>query len=88
MKSSGTSSTVAVAAQRSRLPAYSLTIKTGHEHVEALSTALAAFGKAIRAAIQQSNDLGDLVTADLFTGMSGEVDKQRWFVEAHRQAER
>lgn len=27
-------------------------------------------------------------TADLFTGVSREIDKQLWFVEAHLQAER
>src|ERR1700757_3566169 len=36
-------------------------------HVEALSSALAAFGKAARKAIGEANELGDLDTADLFT---------------------
>ncbi|MEY4762236.1 MAG: hypothetical protein RLZZ200_2092 [Pseudomonadota bacterium] len=37
------------------------------------------------------NDLpakaGDEVTADLFTGMTGDIDKQLWLVEAHLQAD-
>jgi hypothetical protein len=41
--------TAAVAAERSTLPRYPLTITTGAEHVEALATALATFGKAVRA---------------------------------------
>jgi starvation-inducible DNA-binding protein len=60
----------------------------GRGHVEALSSALAAFGKAARHAIDQSNDLGDLDTADLFTEVSRGIDKWLWFVEAHLQAER
>ncbi len=60
----------------------------GRSHVEALSSALAAFGKAARQAIDQANDLGDLDTADLFTEVSRGIDKWLWFVEAHLQAER
>jgi starvation-inducible DNA-binding protein len=60
----------------------------GRSHVEALSTALAAFGKAARKAIEQANEVGDLDTADLFTGVSRGIDKWLWFVEAHLQAER
>jgi len=60
----------------------------GRSHVEALSTALAAFGKAARTAIDQANELGDLDTADLFTEVSRGIDKWLWFVEAHLQAER
>jgi starvation-inducible DNA-binding protein len=42
----------------------------GRSHVEALSSALAAFGKSARKAINDANDLGDLDTADLFTEIS------------------
>lgn len=73
---------VAVAA-RSKLPAYPLTITMGHDHVEAFSTALASAGKAIRAAIDKSSTLNDADTADLFTGISRDLDQQLWFVESH-----
>jgi hypothetical protein len=39
----------------------------GRSHVEALSSALAAFGTAARKGIGQATELGDLDTADLFT---------------------
>ncbi|MCE9530094.1 MAG: DNA starvation/stationary phase protection protein Dps [Planctomycetes bacterium] len=78
--------TLAVVAKRSKLKAYPLTIKTGLEHVEALADAMAAVGKAIRAAIGQSDEIGDADTADLFTGISRDLDKKLWFVEAHLQA--
>ena len=60
----------------------------GRSHVEALSSALAAFGTAVRKGIDQANELGDLDTADLFTEVSRGIDKWLWFVEAHLQAER
>jgi starvation-inducible DNA-binding protein len=79
--------TARVVAKRSTLPEYPLNIADGHSHVEALSSALAAFGKAARKAINEANDLGDLDTADLFTEVSRGIDKWLWFVEAHLQAE-
>jgi starvation-inducible DNA-binding protein len=78
--------TVRVAGQRSTLPEYPLKISSGKDHVDALSTALAAFGKLLRSAIHQSAELGDADTADLFTEVSRGIDKQLWFVEAHLQA--
>ncbi|HEY2839562.1 MAG TPA: DNA starvation/stationary phase protection protein Dps [Pirellulales bacterium] len=42
----------------------------GRSHVEALSSALAAFGAAARKGIDQANELGDADTADLFTEVS------------------
>lgn len=74
-------------AARSRLPEYPAA-KDGHQHVQAVATALAAFGKPVRAAIDQSSELGDMDTADIFTEISRGVDKWLWFVEAHLQAER
>lgn len=80
--------TVQVAAKRSKLPAYPLDITEGPAHVDALSTALAAFGKLARAAIAQSDEIGDADTADVFTEISRGIDKDLWFVEAHMQAKR
>ncbi len=80
--------TARVVAKRSSLPEYPLNISDGRSHVEALSSALAAFGKGARKAINETNDLGDLDTADLFTEVSRGIDKWLWFVEAHLQAER
>jgi starvation-inducible DNA-binding protein len=74
--------------KQSKLKPYPLHLKTGKEHVEALADALAAVGKSVRAAIDQSNELGDADTADLFTGISRDLDKKLWFVEAHVQADR
>lgn len=78
--------TVQIVAKSSRLPAYSLTISSGKEHVTALSNALARFGATTRAAIDTATKAGDADTADLFTEVSRGVDKLLWFVEAHLQA--
>ena len=80
--------TARVVAKRTSLTEYPGNAVDGHSHVEALSSALAAFGKAARQAIGEANDLGDLDTADLFTEVSRGIDKWLWFVEAHLQAER
>jgi starvation-inducible DNA-binding protein len=80
--------TARMVAERSQLPEYPLKIADGRKHVEAVATALAAFGKVARKAIDQSNELQDADTADLFTQISRGVDKYLWFVEAHIQAEK
>lgn len=77
--------TVQAAAKRTSLPAYPLAIASGEEHVASLSHALAAFGELVRKAIDQSAELDDAGTADLFTEISRDVDKYLWFVEAHAQ---
>jgi starvation-inducible DNA-binding protein len=77
--------TVAVAAKRSKLKNYPLSITAGKDHLFYLSTQLSVYGKALRAAIEDTGRLGDADTADLFTGISRETDKYLWFVEAHLQ---
>ena len=78
--------TVRLAAANSRLSEYPHEITDGASHVDALSSALADFGKGVRKNIDEAGDLGDQDTADLFTEISREIDKQLWFVEAHVQA--
>lgn len=77
--------TVRVAAQKSTLSQYPMEITEGSDHVDALSSALAQFGKNIRANIDDADEAGDKDTADLFTGVSRDIDKLLWFVEAHIQ---
>jgi starvation-inducible DNA-binding protein len=40
---------------------------------------------ALREAVNAGNDLGDAITADLFTQLTRELDKDLWFLEAHLQ---
>src|SRR6202789_972241 len=77
--------TVAVAARRSKLKNYPLSITSGKDHLFYLSTQLSVYGKIVRAAIDETDELGDKDTADLLTAISREIDKYLWFVEAHLQ---
>ena len=78
--------TIQAISKNSRLAPYPLDLVSGKDHVAALSTALAKFAASARAAIDTAGKFGDLDTADLFTGISREVDKLLWMVEAHGQA--
>ena len=78
--------TVRTAAQKSSLSEYPLEIVDGPSHVDALSTALADFGRLVRRDIDEATNLGDADTADVLTEISRETDKNLWFVEAHIQA--
>lgn len=75
--------TVQAAAAGSSLPPYPGPEAAGEAHLPALAAALAAFGAKVRAASNTADEAGDADTADLFTGVSREVDKYLWFVEAH-----
>jgi len=77
--------TVAVAAKRSKLKNYPLSITAGKDHLFYLSTQLSAYGKSVRHAIEDTDKLGDVGTADLLTGISRAIDKHLWFLEAHLQ---
>jgi starvation-inducible DNA-binding protein len=79
--------TVQILAKRSRLSPYPLDIYRGRDHVARLADSIAAVAKNARAAIDESSKLGDQGTADLFTEIVRDLDKQLWFVEAHIQAE-
>jgi starvation-inducible DNA-binding protein len=80
--------TVAVVARTSSLKPYPDDISEGAHHVEALSSAVADFGAKVRKAIEESARAGDAGTSDLFTGISREIDKDLWFLEAHLHAKR
>lgn len=78
--------TVQRVASQSSLAAYPVDILSGREHVANLASALAGFGQSVRAAVDTAARFGDADTADLFTGVSRDVDKLLWMVEAHAQA--
>jgi starvation-inducible DNA-binding protein len=80
--------TIRAVARNSTLKPYPEEISEGLAHVDALSAALADHGAKLRAAIDAADRLGDADTADLFTGVSREMDKHLWFLEAHLHAKR
>jgi starvation-inducible DNA-binding protein len=78
----GTSQAVA---KGTKLTAYPTDATDEKEHLKALADHIAAFGKLAREAINAADDAGDKNTADLFTGVSRQMDKDLWFIEAHLQ---
>jgi starvation-inducible DNA-binding protein len=60
-------------------------LSAGEEHVDALSSALAQFGNATRAAVDEVDQLDDPATVDILTEITRGTDKWLWFVEAHQQ---
>ncbi len=78
----GTSQAVA---KGTKLTPYPIDVTDEKEHLNALADHIAAFGKLARAAIDTADEAGDKDTADLFTGVSRQMDKDLWFIEAHLQ---
>ncbi len=74
---------VQTTAKASSLYEYPVEAIGGEAHLKAVAAALAGFGKLARAGIDAAQGFGDADTADLFTQISRETDKQLWFVEAH-----
>jgi len=80
--------TIATVSRTTTLKPYPSDIIEGAQHVDALSRAVADFGAKVRKAIDESARAGDAGTSDLFTGISREVDKDLWFLEAHLHGKR
>jgi starvation-inducible DNA-binding protein len=77
--------TVRMASENSRLVEYPAGIANSMEHVECLSDRFAALAASTREAIDEAEDADDATTADLFTEVSRNIDKDLWFLEAHLQ---
>lgn len=77
--------TMRMAYKTSSLPEPSTSKNDGDAHVKNLAKSLAHYAKAVRAAIDETAELGDASTSDLFTEVSRGADKYLWFLEAHFQ---
>jgi starvation-inducible DNA-binding protein len=53
--------------------------------VEAVADRTAALAKSVRKGIEETTEMGDADAADLLTGLSRQLDKNLWFLEAHLQ---
>ncbi len=74
--------TTRLAAAASRLAEYP-EVSDGRASVEALGERYAQLAASTRAAIETADGMGDANTADLLTGVSRDLDKSLWFLEAH-----
>jgi starvation-inducible DNA-binding protein len=70
-------------AAKTRLNPYKVELTSGKDHLEALTDALATYGRSTREAIETASRAGDADTADLFTEISRASDKMLWFLESH-----
>jgi len=77
--------TLRVAATRSTLDSYPPLASEAAQHLEAVASALAAFGRSARHGIEAMDKLGDAASADILTEIVRGIDKWLWFVEAHFQ---
>lgn len=75
--------TTQAVAKDSKLAPYPADIIDERAHIEALAERVAVFAKLSRQAIDAADEAGDKDTADLFTGVSKQMDMDLWFLEAH-----
>jgi starvation-inducible DNA-binding protein len=78
--------TARMAAANTELPEYPTDAVEGPEHLRALIDRYAAYCASTRRAIDTAAEAGDQSTADMFTEVSRQADKDLWFLEAHLQA--
>lgn len=77
--------TIEAVSTESILKTYPKNAAAESDHVEALSTNIAKLAAHTRDAIDQAEKLEDKVTADLYTEITGGLDKLLWFVDSHNQ---
>jgi starvation-inducible DNA-binding protein len=76
-----------MAAASSRLPEIPTGVDAGVDYVQALVERYGIHANAMRDAIDKADEAGDKDTADLFTEISRELDKDLWFLQAHLQVQ-
>ncbi|WP_115798013.1 DNA starvation/stationary phase protection protein Dps [Halorussus rarus] len=79
------SGTVRMAAANSRIPEIPADAVTGPEYVAALVERVGVHANNLRREIERAVEEGDEDTADLYTELSREVDKQLYFLQSHLQ---
>lgn len=77
--------TVRMAAGASRLDEIADGPLSDGSSIQAVTAGLARLAASTRAAALEAGEVGDEGTNDLLVGVSREIDKMLWFVEAHTQ---
>ncbi|WP_419900479.1 DNA starvation/stationary phase protection protein Dps [Roseomonas sp. USHLN139] len=72
-----------IVAEKTRLSPYPQKTTAQLEHVKELADRFAALAKNVREGIDSTDEAGDADTADLLTGLSRDLDKKLWMLEAH-----
>lgn len=79
--------TTRMAANASELPEFPSDVFDGTTMVRHIVERWAQYAASVRAAVNQSDDVGDLDTSDLFIDVSRTADKMLWFAESHLQGD-
>jgi starvation-inducible DNA-binding protein len=74
-----------MSAGNSRLPELPTNLTDGTDYLKAVIERVASYAETVRQAIDGAEQAEDMSSADLFTEISREVDKQLYFLEAHLQ---
>lgn len=69
----------------SQLRLYPTNIFAEKDHLEHLTHNMAILGEQSRKNIHVSEDYKDMVTSDMYIALTGLLDKNLWFLEAHTQ---
>ena len=77
--------TVRMSAANSTLPEFPGDLVGGEAFVKAVAERVAAFANSNRAAASAALEASDEITADVFVGITRELDKYHYFLEAHIQ---
>jgi starvation-inducible DNA-binding protein len=75
--------TVRQAATNSSIDEFPEDIGSDLEFARVLAQRFASVAATVRSNIDRAAELGDQGTSDLYTGISRELDKDTWFLEAH-----
>jgi starvation-inducible DNA-binding protein len=75
--------TVRMAAQHSQIKEFADDIHGGEAYVREVAQKVGHFANTSREAIDTATDAGDQATADLFTEIVRDLDKQLYFLESH-----
>lgn len=75
--------TLQVVSAETQMAPYPADLVNLDDHVTALVARMADVGERVRAAIGEAGEVGDEDTADLFTEVSRQLDKDAWFIGAN-----
>ncbi len=78
--------TVEVAADAPMIDPYPVELADIVQHIEELKQRFMTIGGSVRRAIDEAGEAGDEDTADLFTEVSRQIDKDAWFIGANAPA--
>lgn len=77
--------TVQASAGETLLEPYPLDMVDSMDHLKRLAKNYSDYGAELREAIEECDETGDELTADLFTAIGRGVDKSLYFLESHFQ---